>query len=214
MKQRLNAMLGVWRRRRAISAYLDAHGERKLHLGAGENALPGWLNTDLHDYGRSDLVYLDASRPFPLPDASFDLVFSEHMLEHLTYADGLACLRECVRILRPGGRIRIATPSLQKLAGLYDGDLTDVQRQYLAWATESFVPEAGATLPGFVLNNFVRAWGHQFVYDRDTLAHALQTAGFVEIEEHRVGDSGLEGHLAERPEFNEYETLVLEARRP
>jgi predicted SAM-dependent methyltransferase len=214
MRQRVKAALGSWRRRRAIAAYLDAHDVRKLHLGAGENLLPGWLNTDLHDYGRSDLVYLDATRPFPLPDASFDLVFSEHMLEHLTYAEGQACLRECARVLRPNGRVRIATPSLQRLARLYADELSDVQRQYLTWATESFIPEAGAALPGFVLNNFVRAWGHRFVYDRDTLAQALQAAGFEEIEERRVGDSGLEGHLAERPEFNEYETLVLEARRP
>jgi predicted SAM-dependent methyltransferase len=214
MRRRLNALLGRLRRRHAISHYLRTHDARKLHLGAGENVLPGWLNADLHDYGRRDLVYLDARKPFPLPGESFELVFSEHMLEHLTYADGLSCLRECRRVLRPGGRIRIATPSLQKLAGLYDAELSDVQRRYLAWATESFVPDADEELPGFVVNNFVRAWGHEFVYDRDTLSHALRTVGFVDVEQHHVGDTGLEGHLAEAPEFNEYETLVLEARRP
>lgn len=214
MRRRLRALLGLLRRRRAISRYLRAHDAPRLHLGAGENVLPGWLNADLHDYGRRDLVYLDARRPFPLPDESFESVFSEHMLEHLTYSEGLACLRECRRVLRPGGRIRVATPSLQKLAGLYDTELSDVQRRYLAWATESFVPDAGEALPGFVVNNFVRAWGHQFVYDRDTLGHALRTAGFVDIEERRVGDSGLERHLADAPELNEYETFVLEATRP
>lgn len=214
MRRRLKALLGIVRRRRSIAEYLRTHDRRKLHLGAGLNVLPGWLNVDLHDYGRRDLVYVDARKPFPLPDASFDVVFSEHMLEHLTYVDGLACLRECCRVLRPDGRIRIATPSLQRLASLYDDQLTDLQRRYVEWATESFVPEADSALPGFVLNNFVRAWGHEFVYDRDTLTHALATAGFVDVEERRVGDSGLEGHLAEAPEFNEYETLVLEARRP
>ncbi len=214
MRRRLRALVGLVRRRRTISRYLRTHNTRKLHLGAGENVLPGWLNADLHDYGRRDLVYLDARKPFPLSDESFELVFSEHMLEHLTYADGLSCLRECRRVLRSGGRIRVATPSLQKLAELYDAELSDVQRRYLAWATESFLQDAGKQLPGFVINNFVRAWGHEFVYDRDTLSHALRSVGFVDVEEHGVGDTGLERHLAEAPEFNEYETLVLEARRP
>src|SRR5262249_46377591 len=178
-------------------------------------------NTDLHDYGRpAELVYLDVRRPFPLPDASFDLVFSEHMLEHLSFVQGLWCLRECRRVLRQGGWIRIATPSLEQLARLYDSELTEVQRRYIRWAVESFVPETKAALAGFVVNNFIRAWGHRFVYDRETLRHAFVAAGFVDIEERRVGESlhpalaGLERHLEDEPEFNEYETVVLEARRP
>jgi hypothetical protein len=48
----------------------------------------------------------------------------------------------------------------------------------------------------------------------------LTTVGFVDIAECPVGQSGhpelagLEHHLAEAPELNEYETFVLEARRP
>lgn len=206
-------VLGLVRRRGQIARYLREHEARKLHLGAGEHPRPGWLNTDLHDYGRpEELVYLDARRPFPLPDASFDFVFSEHMLEHLSYAEGLQCLRECLRVLRPGGRIRIATPSLERLVQLYGSELTDVQRRYLRWAVDSFVPETDAPLPGFVVNNFMHAWGHRFVYDRDTLRHALEAAGFVEVEDVRVGE--LEQHLQNEPDFNEYETIVLEARRP
>ena len=71
MRQRLKAAIGIVRRPRAVSEYLRTHDVRKLHLGAGENLLPGWLNTDLHDYGRRDLVYLDVRKRFPLPDGSF-----------------------------------------------------------------------------------------------------------------------------------------------
>jgi predicted SAM-dependent methyltransferase len=213
VRHRLKSLLGLLRRRSRIRRYLQARDVRKLHLGAGQNVLAGWLNTDLHDYGRGhELVYLDARRPFPLPDDSFDTVFSEHMLEHLSHAEGLACLRECRRVLRPGGRIRIATPSLERLARLYDSDLTDVQRRYVRWAVDSFVATGAPALPGLVVNNFLRAWGHEFVYDPDTLRHALETAGFVDVEEKGLAD--LEGHLAEAPEFNEYETFVLEARKP
>jgi predicted SAM-dependent methyltransferase len=207
-------------RHRRIDSYLRTHSIRKLQLGSGDNVLAGWLNTDVYVFKQAkELVHLDARKPFPLPDASFDLVFSEHMLEHLTYGEGLHCLRECHRVLRPGGRIRVATPSLGRLAGLYRPDATELERRYVRWSIDSFVADAGAYLPGFVLNNFFRAWGHQFIYDAQTLGHALETAGFVEVEEWTVGQSGhpeltgLERHLRGAAEFNEFETMVLEARR-
>ncbi|MFL6029925.1 MAG: class I SAM-dependent methyltransferase [Gaiellaceae bacterium] len=205
-----NAMRAL-RRRKQIDEYLRTRDAHKLQLGAGEHPRDGWLNTDLHGYGRGDeLVYLDVRKRFPLPDASFDLVSSEHMLEHLTYAEGQRCLRECMRVLKPGGIIRIATPSLERLARLYDGD--DVQQRYVRWAVETLEPETDAPLPGVVINNFFRSWGHRFIYDVETLRYALTEAGFVDVAERPLGE--LEQHLAERPEFNEYETFVLEGRRP
>jgi predicted SAM-dependent methyltransferase len=211
MRHRLRAALGTVQRRRRIDRYLAAHSERKLQLGAGGHPREDWLNTDLHDYGRqAELVYLDVRKPFPLPDASFDFVYSEHMLEHLSYAEGQRCLRECLRVLRAGGTIRIATPSLERIAGLYDGG--DLEDRYVRWAVETLDPEVDAPLPGVVVNNFFHSWGHRFIYDPQTLRHALREAGFADIEEHEVGE--LEHHLAEMPEFNEYETFVLEGRRP
>jgi len=210
MRHALRRLLGRLRRRRQIQRYLRDQGARKLQLGAADKPLSGWLNTDLHDYGRGELVYLDARRRFPLPDAAFDAVYSEHMLEHLSYADGQRCLRECFRVLRPGGTIRIATPSLERLAQLYDGG--ELRERYVRWAAETLEPELHAPLPGAVINNFFRSWGHAFIYDPQTLRHALERAGFVDIEERTVGE--LEQHLAEEPQFNEYETFVLEARRP
>jgi predicted SAM-dependent methyltransferase len=204
-----NAVRAV-RRRKQIERYLAAHDVAKLQLGAGDRPRDGWLNTDLHGYGRSELVYLDVRKRFPLPDASFDFVYSEHMLEHLSYAEAQRCLRECLRVLKPGARIRVATPSLEQLAKLYDGG--ELAQRYVRWAVATLEPETDATLPGVVINNFFRSWGHRFIYDPQTLRHALGQAGFVDVEERPVGE--LEQHLPEEPELNAYETFVLEARRP
>jgi predicted SAM-dependent methyltransferase len=210
----------AWRAK-AVDDYLRGHSVRRLQLGAGNNPYPGWLNTDVVDFTRrNEVIYLDARKPFPLPDNSFDTIFTEHMIEHLTYADGRHCLAECRRILRPEGRIRLATPSLERLIALYGGEQTELQHRYLHWSIDAFAADADAYLPGFVLNNMFRNFGHEFVYDKETLANLLEFAGFVDVEEFRVGESntpelrGRERHMRRAAEFNAYETLVLEARHP
>ena len=214
-------LAGRTRRSKRVEAYLSRHTSPKLQLGTGSNVYDGWLNTDVVDYKRgNEVLYLDVRKRFPLPDNSFDAVFSEHVIEHVTYRDGVHCLRECRRVLKPGGRIRVATPSLDRVISLYAPEQTDLQRRYLQWAIDVMVAEGDAYLPGFVLNNFVRSWGHQFIYDGQTLRHALETAGFVDVEEWPVGVSGhpdlvgLEQHMKSAADFNAYETMVLEARKP
>jgi len=205
---------------RSVRAYLDTHGVRKLQLGAGPTELPGWLNTD-RDPGTRQAVYLDVTRRFPLPNASFDYILSEHQIEHLSYRNGLFMLRECLRVLRPGGRVRIATPDLATIAGLAAHELSDDQRRYVRWTIETFVPEAPRDLPAFTINNAFRNWGHRFLYDEPTLAHALRSAGFTDIRRHTVGESedeslrGLESHgvLDGDGAMIRFETMVLEAAR-
>ena len=182
--------------------------------------LPGWLNTDRDPETRA-CIYLDATHPFPLPDASFDYVFSEHQIEHLSYTNGLSMLRECFRVLRPGGRIRTATPDLTTIAGLAAADLSDEQRRYVRWVIETFVPEAPGELSAFAINNAFRNWGHRFLYNEATLAYALARVGFGDSRRHPMGDSdddslrNLEAHGASHRNevMTRFETLVLEAMK-
>ena len=76
------------------------------------------LNTTLTPF-QPGTIFLDATRPFPIPADSFALVFGEHVIEHLEFDEAAAMLRECQRILRPGGRIRLATPDLAQIIALY-----------------------------------------------------------------------------------------------
>jgi predicted SAM-dependent methyltransferase len=208
-------------RRKRVDEYLRAHHVRRLQLGTGSNPYAGWLNTDIADFKRTgEVVHLDVRKRFPLPDESFDAVFSEHMIEHLTYDEGLYCLRESYRVLRPRGRLRVATPSALQLARLYEEELSELQRRYLRWSVDVFVEHADAPLPGFAVNNMFYNFDHRFIYDDQTLRHALETSGFRDVKEWPVGESddpalaNLERHMRSAAEFNAYETLVLEARKP
>jgi predicted SAM-dependent methyltransferase len=90
--------------------------------------LAGWLNTDVDPKGIG-VYYLDAGKPFPIQDQSFDYIFNEHLIEHFTYRDGLRVLQECYRVLKPGGAIRIATPDMDKIIGLRSEEKSDLQNR-------------------------------------------------------------------------------------
>jgi SAM-dependent methyltransferase len=53
----------------------------------------------------SMLLQVDALRCIPLPDGSVDAVVSSYFWEHVPPARKLTLARECVRVLRPGGKL-------------------------------------------------------------------------------------------------------------
>ena len=98
------------------------------------NSLEDWLNADNQPRDMSQ-VFLDATKGLPLPEGSFDYIFSEHMIEHVDYDhQGLSLLKDCHRIAKPGGRIRIATPDIASIIGLYAAAQSGEQNRYLEWA--------------------------------------------------------------------------------
>jgi predicted SAM-dependent methyltransferase len=163
---------------RLVRHYLSANAVRGLHIGCGANHLPGWLNTELCP--RGDEIFLDATQPFELPDASFDYVYSEHMIEHIPHAAAAAMVKECHRILKPGGLIRLVTPDLSFLKTLLETPTPPHLEPYLEYSRTAYQLENAATGVD-VFNHFMRAWGHQFIYDVDALSAVLGGAGFINI---------------------------------
>jgi predicted SAM-dependent methyltransferase len=89
-----------------------------LNLGCGNRYHPSWVNVDIHPTGPSVVVH-DLERGIPFPDNSFSAVYHSHLLEHLPKADAPGFLRECLRVLQPGGILRVVVPDLEKIARLY-----------------------------------------------------------------------------------------------
>ena len=188
----------------------ETGGFKKLHLGCGENLLSGWFNTDLHPTGPS-VATLDVTKPFPFPSSSLEEIFSEHMIEHIPYVDAIDMLKECYRVLQPGGKIRISTPNLTFLVALYEPK-SELQKRYIKWSSETFISWAPKPSSTFVINNFFRDWGHKFIFDEPTLREAFATVGFVNIITCPLGP--LENQSRMPDGFLQLETLTLEAIKP
>jgi predicted SAM-dependent methyltransferase len=181
-----------WRAARgAILRYVAQATDRGgLQLGCGHHAPSGWLATDLDPRLARGAIHLDVTERFPFPDGAFERVHSEHLIEHVSLASGRAMLGECARVLVRGGRIRIATPDLARLAGLVAnrGDSREGEA-YVAWIPAAF-PSAGLEArPADVLNHAMRAWGHVFLYDEPTLRAELERAGFRDVRRHPMNQS-------------------------
>jgi len=202
-----------------IDDYFRRERVRKLHIGCGGNILKGWLNSDYNSV-HSDVIFLDATKPFPFNNDEFDYLFSEHVIEHFDFAKGFAMLLECHRILKPGGKLRISTPDLLFLIDLHRAEKSELQKEYIKWSTDNFIKAAPYYAETFVINNFVRDWGHTFIYDENVLRYSLTSAGFEEIIKCDVNESlyselkGLENDDRMPSAFLRLESLVLEAAKP
>ncbi|MEM7413344.1 MAG: glycosyltransferase [Myxococcota bacterium] len=89
-------------------------GPRRLNLGAGDDTHAARWNLDIRRCAGTDVV-ADAHR-LPFADASLDEVLAQDLLEHFPGAETDALLDEWIRVLRPGGTLRVQTPDIRALA--------------------------------------------------------------------------------------------------
>jgi predicted SAM-dependent methyltransferase len=89
-----------------------------LNFGCGATFHQDWVNLDASPVS-PEIIAFDISRDFPFEAGTFDAVYGSHVLEHLDPYAANDVLRDCNRILKPGGIIRVAVPDLERIARLY-----------------------------------------------------------------------------------------------
>jgi SAM-dependent methyltransferase len=211
-----------------IRRYMTTHPCVKIILGCGLHRRENWLETDVTIYNKST-VYLDVTKRFPLEPDTVDYIFMEHVIEHIHYNSAKLMCSEILRVLKPGGRVRIATPNMNIISTILEHPLSLEASKYVTLANESCAarhparnpsPAPFRNRPAFVVNRMFYEWGHRFVYDRETLSDLLEIVGFANIQFHPVGESSdpnlrnLEFHGTQIGDFkNSYETMVIEAEK-
>jgi SAM-dependent methyltransferase len=167
----------------------------KLHLGCGTVVVDGWINVDNAVGARArklpvigpvvgrlfstawspEIVVHDLRKPFPWADGSVDVVYTSNTVEHLKKREGERCLRECARVLRPGGVLRVVVP-----------DLMGYVRQYMAGdipardlLTELNVVEARGLSRAREILAMYTGGSHCCMYDEPSMTALLRACGLT-----------------------------------
>jgi predicted SAM-dependent methyltransferase len=177
----------------AVARYLRGSPAPKLHLGCGEHVVPGWLNADKFN-SRAD-IYLDVYRRLPFADRSFDLIYAEHLLEHVKIEKVAHVLSEALRVLKPAGLFRVTVPDLEMFARKYvekdDGFFRSYLEKYAAATAAGerktwIVRTNGAAFMTLANRRFFH---HRWMYDFETVEACGKAVGFSRTVRQRFGQS-------------------------
>jgi predicted SAM-dependent methyltransferase len=184
-------------RRKALA--LAAKGDVRLHLGCGGERKAGWVNMDL--LGDPVDVAWNLANSLPFDSGSVVAIFHEHLLEHLPLEAGDSFMRECFRVLKPGGILRVGVPDAGRLIRSYAGD-----RGYL----EDLHPGRPTAL--IAVQELFYWHRHCAMFDVETLEVLFRASGFPEPQQRAFGESDLD--QAPDTERRRANTLYVEARKP
>jgi predicted SAM-dependent methyltransferase len=205
--------------RKIIANYLQNHTIKKLQIGAQGSPMKGWLNVDILPKS-DDTAYMDATKTFPINNDTFDYIFAEHMIEHITFDEAQLMLNECFRVIKKEGVIRIATPNLNNLAKLISEPNKPEHQEYIRFYVEKFYGKNYPIIPALQINKIFYAFHHRFIHNFESLKFILEKAGFINIIHVEVSKSNYESlsnieHHANMigEKNNEIETIVLEAQK-
>ena len=176
---------------------------RLLNIGCGSVVHPEWINLDSAPVVQGVIAH-DLRRGLPFSDESFDAVYGSHVLEHLVPSAAAQLLRECLRVLKPGGIVRLAVPDLEIIARLYlqsmEASLSgDVQaQQRYDWMMLELYDQAVRTAPGGAMGAYLQT-------PKDTLQEQFVAE--------RVGDEGSPNTSTENTAVARTRKALLTLRR-
>ena len=165
------------------------------------HVLPDWL---LDIPWPSDIVVHNVKKALPFPENSLRAVYASHLLEHLYLDEGKRLLRECYRILSPGGILRIVVPDAAKqleairqanseLCSVPDPHAPPRNLFIRIWKVLRNHDHQSGNIFQMVCGSVKNFESHKQLYDAKALIFYLREAGFVGVEEMGAHRSRIEG---------------------
>ena len=204
---KVRALVGAAIRNRKVFARVGARG-CYLDLGCGPNNRADFCNLDYGWQPGVDVCW-DVTKGLPFDESHVAGIFTEHMIEHLALRDALAVLRECRRVLCPGGVLRIVVPD----GAIYLAEYAKHQAGQPASMpySDHDRSEFPLTTPIVSVNRIFHGHGHQFIWDFETLQDALLWAGFARVERCAFGQGS---DVGTAPGFGAPQGRICTLRRP
>ncbi len=111
-------------------------------------------------------VICDIGKTIPVPDETFDIVFSSHTLEHFSWRSVDKVIKEWQRILKVGGELRLVVPNMRHIAQRLLDDTIVPTDMWVGWGEQDYAKNFHAI--GFtpnILRDLVhsigREWGQE-----------------------------------------------------
>lgn len=93
-----------------------------LNIGCGNKFHRGWVNIDMVSYDPAVISH-NILNGFPFSDNQFDAVYHSQVLEHMPKERAASFIKECFRVMRPGGVLRVVLPDLENIVDEYKRNL-------------------------------------------------------------------------------------------
>jgi predicted SAM-dependent methyltransferase len=165
-------------RKAKISEYLTRPGFKGLQIGSGSHYRQGWLNSDIAGTPGVD-IGLDITKPLPFPPKSLDVIYGSEVIEHIPKDAVVLFCREAVRVLKPKGVLRLTTPDIIEICRITLGMDDQCRISDLAG---TWLEDGGNLTRDIWINAMFRRWGHQYLWDFDSLNKVILSAGFEKVE--------------------------------
>lgn len=138
----------------------------------------------------------DITKPLKFNDRSVDVIFTCHVIEHISLLDGINFFREAYRVLKQGGILRTVAPFVDQLIrfeSLYTWrDSKEIKEDYIRTSLEPYFPEEKNALNNlgidmtshglaFYLDSLLKKHNHKFVWSSRLMADVLWAIGYSEV---------------------------------
>lgn len=182
---------------------------KKLNLGCGPTIAPNWINLDisyniylskvpllkwiLYKIGLipkavyetnwpPGIIRYDLRKGLPYDDNSFDYIYTSHFLEHVKKNEAIKIIKECHRVLKPQGWIRIVVPDFKLLVNKYIKNELSV---------DDFLKALDMDSKKSFFKFLYSKDRHKWMYDFRSLNHLLIVCGFKNIIRKRFKESSV-----------------------
>jgi predicted SAM-dependent methyltransferase len=180
----------------------------KLHLGCWHRFIDGFVHIDWCDLPHIDYKSSVDKLPF-IPTNAVELIYASHVFEYFDRDEVPQVLEEWLRVLKPGGVLRLSVPDFTKLVEVYRKSGT-------------LRPIIGPLYGRMHIESTETLIFHKMVYDKKLLTDTLKACGFSEVSEwewrnteHSHVDDHSQAYYPHMQKENGIQiSLNLEARKP
>lgn len=174
-------------------------------------------------YESNNFVYMDLNKRWKYKDKSVHIVYASHLFEHLKLQSAELMLRESLRVLVPGGVLRLVVPDIYQICkhyiSRYEGGDSKAS-EYLMWAFNMHREGQYGTDINFLKKTVLEWQGyphqHKFMYDKFSLTERVSNVGFVDSMVMKYGESLYMPECIKDVEGDKesYLSVYLEAKKP